>query len=637
MTSLLSGFSVRAKLLSPVILFILILLIVVFLYLRNQSSINNAEQELSLSSELAEEVSSLTLAVDRYINSHNGFAAVIKQFADTQEKIRAVSDSAGSGMNTLLKSSGANAEKINGLFDRNSQLVSSMEAVVSASMGESNKFIYAMSDMLADESTRQNVSTFEGQVIRDALLHTNNNYKIWLMFSELSGNLEKADELINFINELDAASDRAIVLLEGTPMLENALAARRANGEIRDIAEQYIANSREIRTLQVQIEKDMRTLLDSLRNWNHEVNSMTIDAISSSILQIIMVLVFAVMVAIVLSLVFATSITTPLKELQKRINGLANAGGDLTYRLDMQRQDEIGDLANGINRFLGVLQDIFRSVASSGELISQRADAALERNKNTLQRVDTQQHETTKVATAFDQMESSIQGIASSTAVAADKVQEAEQSSKRVVSTIGVTISEIDKLSDNLKNATDVIIALNQDSQNIGGILDVIRGIAEQTNLLALNAAIEAARAGEQGRGFAVVADEVRSLAQRTQSSIEQINTMISKLQAASEQARSTIESGNEQIGLTVQHSQEAGESVEHIVQLVSEIAQMNLQIASAAEEQSSVAAEVNRIIAGINQLSIEGSRAASEASTAAAEQANSAKEMFTVIGKFKV
>jgi len=637
MSSLLSNISVRGKLLSPVVLFIVILLIVVFLYLRNQSAIETAEQEMSLSSQLAEDITGLTLAVDRFINTRSQFDQVSAEFANTERKLVAVEINGERNMADSLKSTSDKASQINGLFNTNRELAAQMVDVVNASMAESNNFIYSMSDRLADESERQSVSTFERQVIRDALLHTNNNYKIWILFNELTVSLDKADALIKFIDELDAASDRAIVLLEGTAMLENAMAARRANAQIRSIAEQYIANSREINALQTDIEKSLTTLSSQLRGWINRVSADSLAIISASMIQIMVVLVIATAIAVGLSLIFATSIAAPLKELQQRIDGLARSGGDLTYRLDIGRGDEIGELASGINRFLASLQDIFRSVASAGQDISGRAGDALKRSQTAQQRVDAQHDEVTKVATAFNQMEASIQGIASSTAVAADRVQEADKSSQQVVSSIEVTIKEIDQLSQSLQQATQVIEALNQDSQNIGGILDVIRGIAEQTNLLALNAAIEAARAGEQGRGFAVVADEVRSLAQRTQSSIEEINTMISKLQQASVQAKTTIESGNHQIEQTVHYSQKAGSSVQQIAQLVSEISQMNLQIASAAEEQNSVAAEVNRIIVDINQLSTDGSSAASDASQAASEQATSAQELLGIIGKFKV
>ena len=447
----------------------------------------------------------------------------------------------------------------------------------------------------------------------------------------------KAQELIGFIDDLDAASNRAIPQLEGTPMYENALAARRANAEVRKISNAFISNSQKIDTLRENIKQSLSSTVKQLSNWTNTTIDYTFNGVGDSMLQIIAIIIAAVLIVIILSLVIATAITGPLQILHDHINELARKGGDLTYRIRLKSEDEIGQLADGINSFLDALQAIFKDVADTGKQLSEQASEALSRSQRSQHHIENQQAESQKVASSFDEMESAIQNIAASTANAAEKVKETERSTDEVVSAIALTIGNIDSVKEKLDNATDVIQALNQDSKNIGGILDVIRAIAEQTNLLALNAAIEAARAGEQGRGFAVVADEVRSLAQRTQSSIEEINSMISKLQSAAGRANTVIEEGNQQIGITVENSQRTEKNIELISQLVSAISEMNLQIASATEQQSAVAKQVNLSVSQITSLAQRGSNAAKDASDTASLQEASSKKLLSVINKFTV
>jgi len=337
---------------------------------------------------------------------------------------------------------------------------------------------------------------------------------------------------------------------------------------------------------------------------------------------------------IAVTLLVGRSVVLPLRELGGHIEALARSGGDLTFRIDLHRQDEIGSLAVGVNQFLEKLQSIFVSVTASSRQISGQANDAEERSRATAAMMKDQMAQTSEVAAAVNQMETAIGEVAKNADTASNAAKCAETQTATALATIEQAVKSITSLSQDITNATEVIGKLEQDSQNIGGILDVIREIAAQTNLLALNAAIEAARAGEQGRGFAVVADEVRSLAQRTQSSIEEINAMIGSLQSAAVQAASVMEAGYQQINKSVAASNDAGAGLQEVSSAISSISQMNLLMASAVEEQNAVVREINGSVKRISDLAKNTNDSAVSASGSATQQMQSAKHLLELIGQ---
>ncbi|WP_372877346.1 methyl-accepting chemotaxis protein [Pseudomonas sp.] len=283
-------------------------------------------------------------------------------------------------------------------------------------------------------------------------------------------------------------------------------------------------------------------------------------------------------------------------------------------------------------RFHAMVQQVS---SATGQL----AAAAQQTSTVTLQTgagVRRQQAEIGQVATAMHEMTTTVQEVAHSAAGAAQAAQQADQEAadgKRVVSQTGEVI---DVLASEVEKAAVVIRQLEQDSDKIGGILEVIRSIAEQTNLLALNAAIEAARAGEQGRGFAVVADEVRTLASRTQQSTTEIQGMIEKLQSGSSSAMKVMEVSCTQARKGVEQVAQAGATLDCITRSVATINDMNAQIASAAEEQSSVAEEINRNIVSVSQVAEEASVGAQQTAATSEQLARLAEQLQGLVGQFR-
>ncbi|MUT52789.1 methyl-accepting chemotaxis protein [Pseudomonas capeferrum] len=299
----------------------------------------------------------------------------------------------------------------------------------------------------------------------------------------------------------------------------------------------------------------------------------------------------------------ARGVTRPILAVAARLEDIASGEGDLTRRLDYAREDELGRLTGWFNRFLDKLQPVIAQVKGSLQEARGTADQSAAIASQTSNGMQQQHREIEQVATAANEMSATALDVAHNAAQAAQAARGADQASREGLQLIASTRQAIDRLAADMTTAMDEARALESRSEQIGSVLDVIRAIAEQTNLLALNAAIEAARAGEAGRGFAVVADEVRSLAQRTQVSVEEIRQVIEGLQQGTEDVVGAMHEGQRQAQASATRMEQALPALQRIGEAVAVISDMNLQIASAAEEQSAVAEEVNRNVAGIRDV----------------------------------
>ena len=319
----------------------------------------------------------------------------------------------------------------------------------------------------------------------------------------------------------------------------------------------------------------------------------------------------AVVLAVVIWLAWATvwSISHAVTQLQRGGRQLAN--GDLRHRVNYSGRDELGKIAVAFNGMAGRMQRTIQELAAA---VDQLAAAALQTSavsSHTSEGIHRQHLETDQVATAMHEMSATVQDVAGNAANAAHAAEHADQQATRGKQVVAQSIAAIDSLAREVEHAAVVIHELEENSATISSVVDVIRGIAEQTNLLALNAAIEAARAGEQGRGFAVVADEVRSLASRTQQSTQEIQVMIEKLQTGARNAVNVMQSSCSKAQIGREQVTGAGQMLDQITAAVATINDMNAMIASAAEEQSSVAEEINRNITNVSDIAEDTSEAA--------------------------
>ena len=350
---------------------------------------------------------------------------------------------------------------------------------------------------------------------------------------------------------------------------------------------------------------------------------------------VLFILVITILIVVV-SYYIARSISVPIRATTDAMNNIAKGEGDLTQRLRIGGTDEVSRMAVAFNGFIEKIESSIIDVAMANTELT-HASAKLESfAQSGKQQMDDQNQQTYQVATAINEMSSTVQEIARSAEQAADAVKGANEDATAGLDVMEQTTCGIAELATDVKAAADVINQLEAESQSIGTVLDVIRDIAEQTNLLALNAAIEAARAGEQGRGFAVVADEVRTLASRTQKSTEEINVMIERLQKGTNAAVKAMTEGSDKASSTVKLADDSSSALQRIVTDISTIAEMNIQMATAAEEQSAVAKEIDESVVKISQLSEQSAENSNHVSDSSQELNGLGVKLKSIIDTFK-
>lgn len=375
------------------------------------------------------------------------------------------------------------------------------------------------------------------------------------------------------------------------------------------------------------MDKIMSGLMDTQQRLAHEDQH-------SAFIQMAVLTALALVIGLLASVVISRQITAPLAltvDLARRI-----AKGDLTVQARSARKDELGDLQNAMQEMAQNLNTLVQGIGNGVTQISTSAEKLSAMSEQTSAGVRQQKSEVDQVATAMHEMASTVQEVARNTTDASAAATLADQQARHgstVVKQATVQISELAIAIEELGGAMNV---LTQDSEQIGKVIDVIKAVAEQTNLLALNAAIEAARAGEQGRGFAVVADEVRSLAQRTQDSTKEIEALIVTLQQGTQAAATLMTSSRERTLDTVVLAQKAELAITEINQSIGTIQEMSLQISAAAEQQSAVADEINRSIVSVRDVADQSAVASEESAAATIELASLGQDLQRMTAHFR-
>ena len=396
---------------------------------------------------------------------------------------------------------------------------------------------------------------------------------------------------------------------------------------------------KEINLLAGELNK-VKELSSGVVSANREIQALAEDfsgQISLSRNSIGAVLVGVVMFCLAGVLLLTRAITKPLNCAIEAMEDIAAGEGDLTKRLSCEGSGEMTSLAIAFNSFVGKVHEMVSEVADTmgqfGSVVKQTAEIA----DQTSQGVAQQQTETDQVATAVNELSCSAQEVAANGARAAESAQHAENEATSGRQVVAKSVAAVESLSRNVIESVSLIQKLSADSEDVGKVIAVIREIAEQTNLLALNAAIEAARAGEQGRGFAVVADEVRTLANRTQSSTEEIRAIIERLQAGTKAAERAMQAGREQAERNVGQAALAGKALDTIAEVVTAIKHQNLQIASATQQQTAVTEEINRSVVNINDVGKRTADGALKAARSSEELAGFARRIQGLLAQFKI
>ncbi|GAA5215279.1 methyl-accepting chemotaxis protein [Corallincola platygyrae] len=373
-----------------------------------------------------------------------------------------------------------------------------------------------------------------------------------------------------------------------------------------------------------------------LKQLQEDLKPKIADRISTVNGMLIGFAIIIVAIILFLSLQIGRAINKPVQALMNATRKVADTN-DLTLRVDVDEKNELGAVSENFNHMMENFRALIVDVNGAVQSLNQATEQLSANSDRTLDGMQHQLSETDMVATAATEMGATIDEIAKNTEMAAANAEETNRNAEAGRSEVDATVNRIRSLSERLVESSDVVSQLEHDSETIGSVLDVIRGIAEQTNLLALNAAIEAARAGEQGRGFAVVADEVRNLAMRTQESTQEISNIIENLQARTHDIVGLMGSCREEGMGSAEQAETAGELLGQITADVTHIMDMSTQIATAIEEQSHVAAEVNRNVTNIRDIASQSVEDSNDNARATNDVAKQAAHLSESISAFKV
>ena len=331
------------------------------------------------------------------------------------------------------------------------------------------------------------------------------------------------------------------------------------------------------------------------------------------------------------------NIARPLQSATSMMDEISAGDGNLDVSLDENGRDEVAKLGGSFNVFVETIRSMVRQVSQSATDIDRVAETVALSSAKASERIQLQQAETTQIATAMNEMSATVQDVAGRTAEVAATAEQTLAAVKNGSSAVTDASGAVHALAEDIGDASTTVQRVHSESERIGSVLEVIRGIAEQTNLLALNAAIEAARAGEQGRGFAVVADEVRQLAHRTQESTSEIQEMVESLQSSVEQTVGVMGKSRERADDTVEHATRVSDLLAQISGSVEQITQMTIQIATAAEQQSHVAEDINRSVNSINQMGQENADEIAASAASAQGLSSSADGLVGLVSRFKM
>ena len=400
-----------------------------------------------------------------------------------------------------------------------------------------------------------------------------------------------------------------------------------------------VASFRDAQVANTQVLERMHALGNTLIDLSKQLSGMQTAKRDSDSQHAKNLLFGCTVLALLLGAIAAWSITRqiviPLRQTLETVERVA--AGDLTHNYDTPRRDEMGQLQRAVQRMTVGLRELISGITDGVTQIASAAEELSAVTEQTSAGVNSQKVETDQVATAMHEMAATVQEVARNAEEASEAAVAADQQAREGDKVVGEAIAQIERLAIEVGHSTEAMGHLKRESDKIGSVLDVIKSVAQQTNLLALNAAIEAARAGEAGRGFAVVADEVRSLAQRTQQSTEEIEELIAGLQSGTLQVANSMDSSRSLTDSSVELTRRAGESLGNITRTVSTIQGMNQQIAAAAEQQSAVAEEINRSVLNVRDVSEQTSAASEETAASSIELARLGTHLQGLVGRFNV
>lgn len=453
-----------------------------------------------------------------------------------------------------------------------------------------------------------------------------------LLYNELKNELNRAASVDNSNSQ---TVNRLISDLDSYYSQAYSLSKRIVDGtaDFSKLAGQSQQMTEKLTELQTNLTSFNNARNTEFVNAFNEVNNNTEATVQSGIIIGVVTIVFLFLVSVPISFAIKNS----LEDIKNSMRSIAEEDGDLTRRIETTSKDEIGQMVYWFNTFIEKLQNAIKQTVDTALPLAETASHIKELTTQS-QVIFNQQYESSNQAhSSVESMNQSVERISNNASNASTSANDAQQIANTGLDDVQKTINSIQALAQNIADSTETVVLLEQGSTKVNVVLDVIKGIAEQTNLLALNAAIEAARAGEQGRGFAVVADEVRSLASRTQESTEEINQILEELQVSAKEAVTKMESSRTQVNRSVEQAGDAGESLKTITDTVSGISQMNEEIAADTNQQIEISNHLVESVADIQEKTKQSNESSDELAAVSEKLAELASVLESITTQFKV
>ncbi|WP_165856426.1 HAMP domain-containing methyl-accepting chemotaxis protein [Marinobacter sp. JSM 1782161] len=581
------------------------------------------------------------------LNSYTGRAVIVGQVSALETRLL---EARLAEKSFLLEPTDANLEAAREQSAAARQVAESLETHLTAAADRqrleqvkqgSTRYSQLLSDLAAtSEARNQTVSQLETDArMTESRLSTEDKLYMaaaalkQMRRSERSFLVEANDDAIQ---QFESAADRAL------RSIKSSFVDKSVKQEITGLFEQY-AKTFHSAVDQVRRTHELETAMvgaaDAILDAAGGLKATQIPLMRRDHQQALVLIMATTAVVILLGIALAwglsRNIVRPIREAVDVASCVAS--GDLRREIDSPRRDELGQLLGGLGSMVVSLRELVLGINNGSTEIAHSTGDLSSVTEQTRDGMTQQRDQTDQVATAMNEMAATVSEVARNAEEAFGAANRASETAAQGEAAVGETVTYVEELNTRSQGVMAQLETLRSDTQNIGTVLDVIKSVAEQTNLLALNAAIEAARAGEQGRGFAVVADEVRSLAQRTQSSAAEIETLISNLVSSAESSVQAMATGTELANRTLDSARTTGQTITAIGQAVEEIRQLNSQIATAAEQQSSVAEDINQNVTRIRDISDQSASSATQVASSSTELARLGETLRTQVARFSV